>query len=267
MGSLRISHMNVAIFAALLFVAGGPGDANSLSTATARLEKTAAAYKIQIVPAKSEFQVRREWGEISAKAAGNTEVTDYAALFVQEFSLYPAGLVERCKLKKVVLCQELVFNGRPAGGLPEYETNTIYLNIALASNIQYWPDLRRAIHHEFFHINDNSNNLLCQDERWSSLNPKGVKYGDGGWSAVYRDDTLAMTDKYPGFLNHYSTTDAREDKAEVFSKLVVDPAHVEGRIKKDAVLRAKVNLMKERLAGSCPDMDDKFWEKLKQVKR
>jgi hypothetical protein len=106
-----------------------------------------------------------------------------------------------------------------------------------------------------------------KDERWSSLNPAGFNYGSGGWSVQHLPWTGALTDKYPGFLNHYSTSAPEEDKAEVFANLILNEEYVRCRMQSDPVLRAKVKLLKERLAKFCPELDDGFWARARRVKR
>jgi hypothetical protein len=80
-------------------------------------------------------------------------------------------------------------------------------------------------------------------------------------------DTSVLTDKYPGFLNHYSTTGVEEDKAEVFANLIFDAAYVAERAKKDKVLATKIERMKELLTKFCPEMNQKFWTKVEKINR
>jgi hypothetical protein len=80
------------------------------------------------------------------------------------------------------------------------------------------------------------------------------------WSGV-------LTDKYPGLLNYYSTSAPEEDKAEVFANLVLNEDYVRRRMQSDPVLRAKVSLLKKRLAEFCPEMNGTFWSKAKDLKR
>jgi hypothetical protein len=84
------------------------------------------------------------------------------------------------------------------------------------------------------------------------LNPAGFKYGDGGWSARDLPWTGILTDQYPGFLNHYSTTGVEEDKAEVFANLIMNEEFVKWRARCDPIVRLKVDVLKERLARFCP---------------
>jgi hypothetical protein len=104
-----------------------------------------------------------------------------------------------------------------------------------------------------------------EDDRWSSLNPDGFKYGAGGASAQHLAWSSVLTDNVPGFLNYYSTTAAVEDKAEVHANLIVNSPFVERRMKLDPIMREKVKLLKERLNKLCPDVNAAFWEKAKKI--
>ncbi len=128
--------------------------------------------------------------------------------------------------------------------------------------------LRKVIHHEFYHIIDfYDDGHLYQDERWAALNSRDFKYGTGGRNAQGDKATSVFADKYPGFLNHYSTTGVEEDKAEIFANLIVDTAHVEARADKDEVIRLKAERMKALVSDFCPAVDNKFWATVRTTKR
>jgi hypothetical protein len=230
------------------------------------LGEVARAYHIEVVTADPAFPVSTRHGTIDGKGADPKALHEYARLFVPEFSLYPADLVKRARLRRVVLCRDLSFAGQRRNAVPDYEHDTLYLDVSRGTyNTRY---LRKVIHHEFFHIIDyRDDGSVYADERWASLNPPGFKYGGSGRAAQDLRETSVLTTKYPGFLNHYSTTAVEEDKAEVFANLVVDLAYVEDRALTDRVLRAKVARMKELLAAFCPEMDGRFWEKVRRMKR
>src|SRR5262249_49416178 len=147
------------------------------------------------------------------------------------------------------------------------ENNTIYYDVSyLHPENRLW--CCSAIHHEIFHAIDFANDVRnVDDDRWSSLNPPDFKYGKAGVSAQAKPETTLMTETYPGFFNHYSTTGVAEDKAEVFANLMVESAAVENRIKKDAVLQAKVEHMRKLIANLCPEMKETFWARAKQLDR
>ncbi|HEV2704602.1 MAG TPA: putative zinc-binding metallopeptidase [Pyrinomonadaceae bacterium] len=231
--------------------------------AFAALAKVAKAYNIEIVTADLGLPVQTTHGAIEGRPAAQQELENYADLFVQEFTLYPTALVKRARLKRVVLCNEVAFAGQRRNAVPDFEHDTLYLDVSRGAYNKLY--LRKVIHHEFFHIVDyRDDGSVYKDDLWAALNPSGFQYGTGGRNAQDKPDTSLLTDKYPGFLNHYSTTGVEEDKAEMFANMFVEPAYVESRMKKDAVLRSKVVLMKSLLGRFCPDMSDAFWDKLRR---
>jgi hypothetical protein len=230
------------------------------------LTKLADVYKIEIVSSKPVFPVKIASGSIDGKPASETEIRTYTPLFVGEFKLYPRELIKKAKLKRVVLCMELSFNKQLRNAVPDFDHDTLFLDVSRGSyNKSY---LRKVIHHDFYHIIDlRDDGSLFKDERWAALNPADFKYGNGGKNAQDNSTTSILTDKFPGFLNHYSTTAVEEDKAEVFANLIVDPDYVSERAKKEPVLKAKIGRMKELMSSFCPEVNAAFWEKTQKLKR
>lgn len=227
-----------------------------------RLKTLGVSYDIQVLTDDLLFPVRTTHGPIDGKKASDEDMKAYVEIFLSEFALYPKELVKRSRLKRVVLCSELSFAGQRRNAIPDFEHDTLYLDVSRGSyNKKY---MRKVVHHEFFHIIDfRDDGLLYQDERWGLLNPDKFKYGDGGKNAQSLSETSVLTDKFPGFLNHYSTTGVEEDKAEVFANMIVEPRHVEDKTRKDPVFDNKVHAMKELLSSFCVQMDKQFWERVR----
>ena len=226
-----------------------------------RLKTLGVSYDIQVITDDLVLPVRTTHGPIDGKKASEEDMRAYGEIFISEFALYPKELVKRSRLKRVVLCSELSFAGQRRNAIPDFEHDTLYLDVSRGSyNKKY---MRKVVHHEFFHIIDfRDDGLLYQDERWGRLNPDKFKYGDGGKNAQSLSETSVLTDKFPGFLNHYSTTGVEEDKAEVFANMIVEPKHVEDKTRKDPVFDTKVHAMKELLSSFCVQMDKQFWERV-----
>jgi hypothetical protein len=230
------------------------------------LKKLAKTCKIEIVTEKPEFPVKTTHGAINGKAADAKKVEIYAGLFVEEFSLYPEAFIKKSKLRRVVFCIELSYAGQLRAAVPDLENNTLYLDVKRGDYSK--PYQRGAIHHDFFHMVDWMDDFkLYEDDEWTKLNEKGFKYGTGGVNAQNDPTTGVLTDKYPGFLNHYSTTGVEEDKAEIYCHLIISSGHVAEKVKKDPVLKTKTERMRKLLADFCREMNDAFWEKIGKVKR
>ena len=232
----------------------------------AELARLAEKYAIEIVTDGATFPVKTEHGVVDGKPAKRAAIAAYATLFIPEFSLYPPELVKRAQLKRIVLCDELTFADQRRGAIPEYGSDTLYLDVSRGN---YSPSyLRKVIHHEFFHIVDyKDDGEVYADEQWAALNAPGFKYGGGGKSAQGESNASILTDKVPGFLTTYATTGVEEDKAELFANLLVDFAYVEKRARKDKVLAAKAERMRELLAAFCPEMNAAFWDTVRAKTR
>jgi len=85
----------------------------------------------------------------------------------------------------------------------------------------------------------------------------------------YQQEALAslLTEDYPGFLTRYATAVLAEDKAEVFANMMVNLQPVKARAQKDAVILAKMLRIKELLLRFCPQVDDHFWQRIRQLPR
>lgn len=230
------------------------------------LAEIAAAYRIEVVHAAPAFPVKTSWGAIEGAKADARRLRSYVPLFVREFSLLPKSLVERVKLKKIVLCEELSFAGQRRNAIPDYENDVLYLDVSRGGHRPRY--LAAVIHHDFFHLVDyKDDGVVYRDDAWAALNPKDFKYGSGGKNVQNDKSTTAFTTKHPGFLTHYGTTGVEEDKAELYAHLIVNADHVRTRAKDDPILFAKIARMKKLMSGFCNEVDEGFWTRVGKVER
>jgi hypothetical protein len=257
--SASILLLSAVVLAGAACTGNGPADVR-------QLDQIAAAYEIEIVTGDPGLPAATAYGMIGGDSADRAALRRYVGLFAAEFTLYPPSLVKRARLRRVVLCTGLTFAGEHRTAIPDYEHDTLYLDVSAGSYDKAY--IRAAIHHEFFHIVDyQDDGEVYRDERWAALNPPGFKYGSGGRSAQSDSNMSVLTDKWPGFLTHYATTGVEEDKAETFAHMIVHAGYVALRAKADPVLRAKVQRMKELVVVFCPDMTEGFWDRARNLRR
>jgi hypothetical protein len=224
-----------------------------------QVEALAKKYSLSVELDSASFPVKTSHGSIDGKPPTPEQLARYGPVFVKEWQIYPASLVARTKLKRIVLCAELAFAGQRRTAVPDFEHDALYLDVERGMHsLEY---VRKVIHHEFFHIIDwRDDGELYRDLEWSKLNPAEFHYGNGGVNAQ-DDATMSLdTPGQIGFLNKYATTGVEEDKAEVFAYLIVVPKHLEKRLPNDEVLGAKVRRMRSLLERFCPDMNADFWK-------
>ena len=181
-------------------------------------------------------------------------------ILAKELSIYPPSVIKKSKLDEIILCRDLVSEGERRGGLTcaawlgslglAFARNKIYLNIGLAANKLY---KHGVVHHELFHMIDYFDDFNGYfDNQWKSLNRSGF---------VYHKDIINTVRAKPqsGFISEYAMDAVWEDKAEVFTHLIVDYKGTERLALTDRILRAKVQRMKELLRSFSREFNDDFW--------
>ena len=103
----------------------------------------------------------------------------------------------------------------------------------------------RIIHHEVFHIINDSFKDYFNEKEWKSYNPKNFEYAE--CSTCSDRINLSTIKKTNGFLTEYSMSTASEDMAEVFSFLVYDKKKVDEKLINDAILKNKISFIKNNI--------------------
>ena len=102
------------------------------------------------------------------------------------------------------------------------------------------------IHHEIFHMIQNTHVEYFNEDKFSSFNKTSFNYAECS-TCSYRLN-LDLYEKTDGFLTEYSKSIPSEDMAEIFSFLMTDKETIEDKINSDKILNNKVNFIKLNLA-------------------
>ena len=124
---------------------------------------------------------------------------------------YNSNFLRKINLKFVVLCKNLEISGINTGGIPDNKFRTLILDLTFNRNY-----FERMIHHEIFHMIDNSFPELFKKNKWSELNNKDFSYASCSTCTDLLGLDLEIT---KGFLTEYSMSTAEEDMAEIYSLL------------------------------------------------
>lgn len=244
----------------LIAIAAASAGAEEPAVDSDMLEREARRAGVQVAFARVGLDVETPFGPITAGPAGPA-LADYARLLAEELALYPPALLRKARLRRLVLCSDLAFDGKARGAIPDYLRGSLYLDVARGSASP--PYQRTAIHHEFFHFIDyHDDGEVYRDDAWSALNPTGFRYGPGGVNAQDDPSGSLASESIPGFLTTYATTGVEEDKAEVFSRLVMVPREIERRGAADPIVGRKVARMKDMLRAFEPSVDEGFWRRV-----
>ena len=235
----------------------------TVSAKSAPFELIEEKYGIKVIARELPFPVKETGCVFDGTQATETQIKAADRMLKQELRYYSKDILQRIKLQKIIIGANLTLNGRHLGGLADYRNNVFYLDAAyvLVSD----DHIRKTFHHELFHMLDfqDDQNTKC-DEAWEQLNPLTFKYGDGGFTMLNDPRVGLITDKYPGFINRYSTSSVAEDKAEIYCHMVANSALMEEIAKHDAIVMAKLNAMKKLLAQFHPEMVESFWRAIER---
>ena len=151
----------------------------------------------------------------------------------KNLSRYPKDFLKKINLKYIVMCEDLSISGIGTAGIPDNIMKTLIVDIKF--NEKYFE---RVLHHEVFHIINDTYKEIFNEKIWSSFNPIEFKYAD--CSTCTKKIGLDTYPKTNGFVTEYSRSTASEDMAEVFSHLMY--GNLPDKI--DPILEKKIEFIK-----------------------
>jgi len=149
---------------------------------------------------------------------------------------YNQKFLKKINLKYIVLCEDLSISNINTAGIPDNVMKTLILDIKF--NEKYFE---RVIHHEVFHIINDSFKEIFDEKVWSSFNVENFKYAE--CSTCTDKIGLDTYKKTEGFFTEYSRSTASEDMAEVFSHLMIGSSLNNS----DPILEKKIKFIKNNL--------------------
>ena len=157
-------------------------------------------------------------------------------LIQKNLNKYNQKFLKKINLKYIVLCEDLSISKINTAGIPDNIMKTLILDIKFDEKY-----FERVIHHEVFHIINDSYKEIFDEKIWSNFNVKNFKYAK---CSTCTDkiglDTYKKTD---GFITEYSRSTASEDMAEVFSHLMIGLSLNNN----DPILEKKIQFIKNNL--------------------
>ncbi len=164
---------------------------------------------------------------------------------------YNQKFLKKINLKYIVLCEDLSISNINTAGIPDNVMKTLILDIRFDEKY-----FERVIHHEVFHIINDSYKEIFNEKVWSNFNVKNFKYAECSTCTDKLGlDTYSNTE---GFFTEYSQSTASEDMAEVFSHLMIGS----DLSNNDPILNKKIQFIKNNLLK----IDENFILWLKKLK-
>ena len=194
---------------------------------------------IKYLIAKKNFKIGVQ-NNISCDKLEKKNLDNKFSLIKKNLDLYDNKFLKKINLRFVVLCQNLFISKINTAGIPDNIMKTLILDIKFNENY-----FERVIHHEVFHIINDSFKELFDEKIWSNFNVKEFEYAE--CSTCTDKLGLDIYKNTNGFLTEYSKTIPSEDMAEVYSFLITGKENIE-RIKKiDPIIFNKVEFIESKI--------------------
>ena len=153
---------------------------------------------------------------------------------------YSSDFLKKINLKYIVMCEDLSVSEIGAAGVPNVSVKTLIIDLNFNEKF-----FERIIHHEIFHMINDSYKMYFLENEWKDLNQVDFKYAK--CSTCTNKVNLEVIDKTKGFLTEYSMTTASEDMAEVFSFLMKNKEYLNNKSLNDPILKNKVSFIKKNV--------------------
>ena len=192
--------------------------------------------KLRYLNAKQAFTIGID-NNITCFKSSKQDLDKKYKIIEKNLNRYSQNFLKKINLKYIVMCEDLSISGIKTAGIPDNIMKTLIVDIKF--NDKYFE---RVLHHEVFHIINDSYKNIFDEKIWSRLNPKEFKYAK--CSTCTEKIGLDTYSKPDGFITEYSRSTASEDMAEVFSHLMYGnlPSEI------DPILKKKIEFIKKGIS-------------------
>ena len=191
---------------------------------------------LKYLMATKPFQVGIRDNNVTCFNSNIEDIDEKFEIIQRNLNKYSSNFLEKINLKYIVLCEKLSVSGISSAGVPNHEMKTLIIDIKFDNN--YFD---RVIHHEVFHMINDSYKNVFDEEIWSSYNNKEFQYAE--CSTCSDRLGLDLYNKTNGFLTEYSKSIPSEDMAEVYSFLMTNEIKIKNKSKKDSILFNKIKFI------------------------
>ena len=209
--------MNIIISFLLFFLLTFQVHANTIynliKIPNLEIYETNTSNKLRYLYARQPFTIGVD-NNINCYSSKKKFLDEKYKIIKKNLDKYNQKFLKKINLKYIVLCEDLSISQINTAGIPDNIMKTLILDVKFNENY-----FERVIHHEVFHIINDSYKELFNEKIWSDFNVKEFEYAECSTCTDKLGlDTYKKTD---GFFTEYSRSTASEDMAEVFSHLMV----------------------------------------------
>ncbi len=191
---------------------------------------------IKYLKAEKSFKVGIVKNNVQCNKLGDNNIKNEFKVIKKNLEKYEKDFLKKINLKYVVLCENLKVSGIKTAGVPNYKVKTLIIDVK--SDPRYFE---RSIHHELFHMADDSYENLFSYDKWQKFNIPNFQYAECSTCSNRTDLSLIKDSR--GFITEYSMSTASEDMAEIFSFMMTDMDNFIKIYQEDSILNNKVNFL------------------------
>ena len=195
---------------------------------------------LRYLKATKPFNVGIRDNNVSCFNSSEKDIEKKMHLIEKNLNRYSSVFLNKINLKYIVLCENLTVSQINTAGVPNPKTKTLIIDIKF--NEEYFE---RVLHHEIFHMIDESHKEKFLYEEWKNFNNPEFKYAD--CSTCSDRMGLSLLEQNKGFVTEYSMSTPPEDMAEVFSFLMINKKMIEDKASVDPILNNKILLIKNNI--------------------
>ena len=191
---------------------------------------------IKYLKASKSFRVGIVENNVQCNKTSENYIENKFKVIKKNLDKYEKDFLEKINLRYVVLCEDLKVSDIITAGVPNHKVKTLIINIK--SDPRYFE---RSIHHELFHMLDDSYDNLFSYDKWEKFNILDFQYAE--CSTCSNRSDLSLIKDTNGFITEYSMSTASEDMAEVFSFMMTDMDNLSIISQDDSILNNKINFI------------------------
>ena len=230
------------ILSILLFIS--PANANTIfyliKIPNLEIHHSKSMNGLKYLKATKPFNVGIRDNNVSCFNSSEEDIKKKMHLIEKNLNRYSSVFLNKINLKYIVLCENLTVSQINTAGVPNPKTKTLIIDIKF--NEEHFE---RVLHHEIFHMIDESHKEKFLYEEWKNFNNPEFKYAE--CSTCSDRLGLSLLKQNKGFVTEYSMSTPSEDMAEVFSFLMINKKMIENKASMDPILNNKILLIKNNI--------------------
>ena len=199
-----------------------------------------SANGLKYLKATKPFDVGINDNNVSCFNSNKEDIEKKMPIIEKNLNRYSSIFLNKINLKYIVLCENLSVSQISAAGVPNSKTKTLVIDIKFSEE-----HFERVLHHEIFHMINESHKKNFLYEKWKDFNNSEFKYAE--CSTCSDRLNLSLLKENKGFVTEYSMSTPSEDMAEVFSFIITNKEKLKDKALIDPILNKKILFIKKNI--------------------